>query len=561
MTTIYDHCPELGDNLYLSGRYDGKILVDAVPADGYTFAEVGELYDQTRHQEGFSLGDFATKMLVIREEGGATELVGRRDLIGYSNHLLKKLVTYAPEYRGTLVSARHPYIVPCLGRFEEWYGHDNEKITRGLAADLSEFESPDQVAMSEEERWTLIGGIIDNEVDLQRRNVAFGCIPTGNRDYYLSRPQLGYHSRKVELLADRYEAEGNNPASRENPLIKYLDSMLQDWKYWDQDALMVVLDDMGTKGGVFGDGMRGPRLEMKHADEELMRQALLRDPSCNPLELLDHVRASASWGWDFSGSRQFEDPFDMTTIRTKYIVPLERSALRYHSAKTIAQALQLRALVDDPKGESQAALRDMALAKHFEAEAHATLTMINSKHWDAEKGYYFDYDYRKEARTNTVSTGAFYMLLVGAANELQARGVSDMAQEELLRQGGLRVTNLRTQQQWDGIGWGGETDAAMEACQKYGLAKLGYQIADRWLQSHGQVLMATGQLAENIDVDNPLGTGSTADGMEGEYRRQSDFAFTAASIRRAFVFRRMFAMAIEEQPGRATNASYILRNI
>lgn len=562
--SIYEHSPDLAQELYLSG-YDGKNIVDAQPADPeMSYEGLAELYHRSTAQPEFDLSQFVTRHLEIRGDCIGEGYIGARQLLPYANRLILANTFYNPQNSGTYIGLPHPSIQPCPGRFtSEQYGHDTGKVIEGLAVDTTPFEHGDDSGLNTEQRWNLIQGMVDNQVYLQRINGQYGhCIPTANRQYYLSRAQDSRFANNVRLLANRFEQLGTDPLSAEHPFIKYLPALDTEWKYWNGGRRhfsrrngpgeikegTVLLDDAGTFGTCYQDRASGPRQEMWSQDVNALKEAWQDDPSIDADMFFHHWRIGAAQAWDYTEQRHFAVPGKPSTIQAAYIVYVDASSRQYELERTLAEAHQLRAAYHGRLRKPELEVHDLVLAERYRDRAARRLEMINTWHYDLDTGYYYDVDFRTGKRTPAVSTGGMYPLLVGAASPEQATGAIEFFRSELVVNGLVRVTNKRSAQQWDGLWWPGEHDAALGALERYGFDQLGYEIADRSLQVNQEILTVHGSLGENLNPEAPLGVGAEGDGDEGEYPRQQNFSWNATSVRYTMAARARFARRLEMTP-------------
>lgn len=561
--SINENCPDLAKALYLSG-YDGKNVVDAGPADGLTFAELGNLYDRQREDPNFNLGAFVVTHMNMRDRCAGAGYIGERErLLSHANQLIRGNVFYQPEDKGTLIGLPNISIQPCPGRFsEEQYEHDTGKIIKGLSVDTAAYELHDDVSLTEGERWDLAQALVDNQVYLQRRNTQYGHrIPTANRKYYLSRHQISYHASNINTLAERYEQLHPGQVTLEHPLLKYQHSLLTEWHFWNGARRdfergdvgkaikgVVLLDNAGTFGGYYLDGEQGPRLESWAEDMAALKKAQQRDPSVDPVQFFEHWRSGAISAWDYSSERHFRVPDDPTTIQASHVIHVDHTSKQMELEETLAKSYELQAFHYRQQHNESAEVIALDMAARWQSRSLRTAEMIRRYHRDPETGYYYDYNYRTGERTRAVSTAGMYPLLVGAVTQEEAAQAVQFFEEELVRSGGIRVTNQRSSQQWDGLSWPGEEDAVAQALYRYKFVRLGFLVTDNLINSNQSILAHTGSLPENFDPDAPLGTGSAHDGSEGEYERQQNFTWSATSIRVAHVLRRRFADMLEELP-------------
>jgi alpha,alpha-trehalase len=559
--SIYEHCPDLAQDLFLFG-YDGKNIVDAAPAmPEVSFADLAALYDRQSSEPDFNMPAFVAAHMAMRDECIGEGYVQQERLLPYTNQLIMANRFHNPVSAGTYVGLPHASLQPCPGRFaNEQYAHDTGKVIQGLAADTAPFEVGDETALSEEYRWSLIRGMVDNQVYLQQINGKNGhCIPTANRTYFMSRPQDSRFAHNIRLLAQHFESSGVDPLSLDHPFVQYLPALETEWLYWNggrrhfsRSSVIgheiegtVLLDSNGTFGTCYQDRDQGPRLEMRGQDLRALAEARRADDSIDADMFFHHWRIGAAQAWDYTEERHFATAGDPSSIEAGFRVYVDASSRQFELEQTLAEAYELRAAYYGKIGNADAETHNRALAERNRNRAARRQEMIRQYHYDPDTGYYYDIDYRTGKRTAAVSTGGMYPLLVGAASPEEAAGAVDFFASQLVVNGMIRVTNRRSAQQWDGLWWPGEQDAVLFALQRYGYNDLGFTLADRSLQVNQAVLSQDGGLHENLDPEAPLGTGSVTDGDEGEYPRQKNFTWTATGVRVAFALRAEFLRSQE----------------
>ncbi len=227
-------------------------------------------------------------------------------------------------------------------------------------------------------------------------------------------------------------------------------------------------------------------------------------------EFLRHIRAACESGWDFS-SRWFDDVDDFSSIKTTDIVPVDLNALLYRLEDRLSQ------LVED---RSQ---------QHAYAEAAAKRQQALSQYcYNAEQGFYFDYDHKQQQQTPIWSLAAVVPLFTQLASQQQADVVADNL-SKFLRPGGLVTTLTSTQQQWDSPnGWAPLQWFAAKGLEHYGFDALAKDIKQRWVNLVRDYYDKNRAVLEKYNVCD---TSNPASG--GEYEVQLGFGWTNG-VYRAF---------------------------
>ena len=423
--------------------------------------------------------------------------------------VLKRDADVSPRWEGnevdgnSLLPLPYPYVVPG-GRFREIYYWDSYFTMLGLKASGEKL---------------LLENMVKNFDYLITR---FGHIPNGNRSYYLSRSQPPFFCMMVEMLAS---IKGNRVYK------KYLPSMLKEYAYWmaGADTLKkgesvkhaVKLED-GTILNRYWDENDIPRQEsykqdvetadtaalelamvIKVASEEQLKEILDRRRN----ETYRDLRAAAESGWDFS-SRWFTDPAKLSSVQTTKIIPVDLNCLLYQLETTIAKALKQN--------------RKTKQALQYTRKATARKKTILQYCWNAEKGFFFDYNYVMNQQSDIITAAGIFPLFVKIATPAQAVAVAKTIESTLLKDGGIVTTTNTTGQQWDAPnGWAPLQWIAVNGFKNYNRITLAKTIALRWLSLTEKVYANTGKLMEKYNVED-----LSKEAGGGEYPAQDGFGWT-----------------------------------
>ena len=147
---------------------------------------------------------------------------------------------------------------------------------------------------------------------------------------------------------------------------------------------------------------------------------------------------------------------------------------------------------------------------------------IDTYCWNAEKGFYFDYDYVASVQKTSLTLAATFPLYFKIASVIQADKVAAIIEEHFLQSGGLITTTETTKQQWDAPnGWAPLQWIAINGLINYGHNELAENIAKRWMSINEKVYNNTGKMMEKYNVE---ATDLLAGG--GEYDAQDGFGWT-----------------------------------
>ncbi len=465
---------------------DNKTFVDALPNAAPT--EIVAAYQQ-RTQPGFDLKAFVARYFTppavptdaYRSNVGA----GIRAHLDTLWTVLRRPAQAEAGQYSSLLLLPHPYLVPG-GRFREVYYWDSYFTMLGLREAGRTELLRDMVAN--------FGYLIDQ----------YGHIPNGNRSYYVSRSQPPFFALMVQLLA---QAEG--PGSR--ALQTYRPQLQQEYNYWTAGGAALA---PGTAAGR-AVRMPGGEILSRYWDasdqprEESYREdvaAAKLSPQPGPT-FYRNVRAAAASGWDFS-TRWFAPGQGLSSIRTTDLVPVDLNCLLLTLEQTLAQAAH-------QAGDSTAAPR-------FRQAARARTSAIRRYCWDAQVGFYVDYDLPRRRLATVRTLAGVFPLAFGVATPAQASQVAKRLQSEFLRPGGLLTTTNHSGQQWDAPNaWAPLEYLAVVGLRRTQQTALADTIAHRWTALNVRVFTQTGKLLEKYNVEN---TQSLAGG--GEYPLQDGFGWT-----------------------------------
>lgn len=467
---------------------DGKTFIDLIPRK--RLKQIKKEYLVAKDDPNFDLEEFVRYHFYAFEHAAPATYHSdpNQSPREHIRELWKVLERRNRRDRGSLIAIPYKYIVPG-GRFSEQYYWDSYFTMLGLAVDG---------------RWDMVDNMMKNFAYLIRK---FGFIPNSNRTYYLSRSHPPFFSHMVKLLAQH--------KNRRLTLLEYLPYMLSEYRFWirgrrtlskedDVAALrrVVRLAD-GSMLARYFDNKSTPRPESLREDVEAAKEI---DGDESDKLFLD-LRAGAESGWDFS-SRWFEDPDEISSIRTTDIIPVDLNCLLYHLESTIAETYEL--------------MFQPLLARKFRRLAEQRKKAINRYMWNDKEKFFIDYDFRSGKPTGRLTLAAVFPLFVKIATPEQAREVADRLEKDFLKKGGLVTTLLETGQQWDSPnGWAPLQWVAIQGLRQYGYHALADKIRRSWIDTCLYVYKEQGKMVEKYDVVNPhrLGGG-------GEYILQDGFGWT-----------------------------------
>lgn len=480
---------ELFSDVQENGVYsDGKTFVDLVPKK--RAIELRRAYAKAVQQPGFDLHEFVNENFYEyspHKAGSHYVPDGTLPARQHVTELWSELERRNRRDRGSLLSLPYPYIVPG-GRFEEQFYWDSYFIMLGLAAD---------------KRWLMIEGMMKNYAYMLRK---FGCIPTANRTYFLSRSQPPFFVYMVELLASE--------RGRPQVLAEYLPYLLLEYRFWMKGRRVVqacteysaykrvVEMPNGALLNRYYDDKRTPRPESRREDMEAAAKTHGDEEA-----LFVHLRAGAESGWDFS-SRWFDGDKGIEATRTTNLVAVDLNCLLYTLERTIAETYTI--------------IRQPVLAGRFLSAAKRRLKAIQEYCWNDDLGFFTDYDFKKGEPSRELTLAGAYALYAHVATPEQAALMAQQIERQFLKAGGLVTTLKSTNQQWDAPnGWAPLQWVTIQGLRDYGYDELARTIRDRWIAANETVYDSKNKMVEKYDVEQPGVVGGG-----GEYPLQDGFGWT-----------------------------------
>jgi len=464
---------------------DQKTFADAVPRR--TPAVIIADYQLKKRRKNFNLRHFVNKNFIFPTDRVIYVPPTGQTLREHINTLWPILTRNTSTVRpyDSLLPLPNDYVVPG-GRFREVYYWDSYFTMLGLA---------------ESGKWDLVRDMVNN---FAHEIEKYGLIPNGNRSYYLSRSQPPFFSLMIDLLATH---DGNQV------YLKYLPQLKKEYDYWmaGSDGLetgtaakrVVRLSD-GSVLNRYWDDLDTPRTESYMEDVTTASEAKDRPAA----EVYRDLRAGAASGWDYS-SRWFENPMDLSSIRTTSFLPVDLNALLYHLEYTLANANLLA--------------KDQASAEKYNQLAELRKKAINQYLWNDQDGYYADYNWQQGKLSDLLTAAAVFPLYANIAPKDRAERTAQTIRSQLLKQGGMATTTHVTGQQWDAPnGWAPLQWVAVEGFRNYGDDQLAEEIATRFLGNVQRLYRNQHKLVEKYVVEGS-GLGG---GGGGEYPLQDGFGWT-----------------------------------
>ena len=469
---------------------DSKTFVDAVPQ--YNVSLIRQRYNMLDDTTTEAVTDFVLQHFEVPEASKAF----KTDSSAVQKHIYKlwEILKRPSDERisGTLIPLPNPYIVPG-GRFREIYYWDSYFTMLGLLVD---------------DKTAIIQDMVDNFAYLINE---YGFIPNGNRTYYLGRSQPPFFAMMVQVLAE---------AKDEKVLAKYLPELEMEYNFWmDGTARLgssnsyrrVVKMPGGEILNRYWDDNATPRPESYREDIKTAGVAVKQNPELTREEVYRNLRAGAESGWDFSSrwlDKNEDGNFDLSTIHTVDIVPVDLNSLLYNLELTIAEAAGLKGNKDK--------------AGEFQRKADNRKKAILKYNWNENKGFFMDYNFREQQQTGQLSLAGVYPLFFELVTQGQANKVAKKLENDFLKPGGLVTSPYNTGEQWDAPnGWAPLQWLAIKGLRNYKIDALASEISERWLKLNSNVYNRTYKMLEKYNVED-----LSKESGGGEYPTQDGFGWT-----------------------------------
>ncbi len=310
----------------------------------------------------------------------------------------------------------------------------------------------------------LIGSRYEQHIIDMTENIAyllerFGVMPNASRYYFLSRSQPPFFTRQIRLAY-----------ALKNGDLGWLKRMI-DVATREQETVWY-----GTSHPHFRRVYRG----------------LSRYYDINVLDVL----ASCESGWDHS-----------TRCDDRWLdhLPVDLNSILYVRELDLAWGCDL--------------LGEPDKADMWRAAAKERAETMQELMWDAEDGFFFDYDYKNERRTRSApSLAGFFPLWAGIATPQQAAEIVERWLPNFEFIGGL-VTTLesREKRQWAfPNGWAPLQWIVTEGLQGYGFTEAANRLRTKWCDNCAEEYSLTGELWEKYNVVEPHQ--KTEEGLYGQVK-------------------------------------------
>lgn len=385
------------------------------------------------------------------------------------------------------VAKARDYIAQYWKKLERFHPKDDETLLglprpylvpafeEGHAFDFNEMYYWDTYFMAQgmldEAHEDLVVGMLENLLYMQQR---LKVIPNASRTYLTGRSQPPF---LTSFILDIYYAYNKDTQWLKEKMAIAEDEYTRVW--------------MGTK----------------KPNERQVYAGLSRYYDINYLNDL----AEAESGWDMTPR------FGRKALN---FLPVDLNALLYKYETDFAKAAQIYG--------------DTEKIKQWHKKAEIRKNTINSLMWNEMRGFYYDYDYKKEKRGNVSSIAGFYPMWAGMVDDVRAKKLVKFLRkfEEI---GGLATTDPQTipignlvpgtmPTQWaHPNGWAPLHLIVIKGLENYGFHTDARRIAMKWLKTNLDWFNKNSVFLEKYNVVDP-----SKPPAKGVYPSQVGFGWTNA---------------------------------
>ncbi len=325
-------------------------------------------------------------------------------------------------------------------------------------------------SMLNEEHKELVAGILENLLSMVGR---FGVIPNASRTYFTGHSQP---PMLTSLVLEVYR------------LMKYDPE-------WLERSMNIAKEEY-----------RKVWMSTEHPHWRQVYRGLSRYYDVNVL----HDLAEAESGWDMT---------PRFSRKCLHYLPVDLNALLYKYEVDFAAAAEI--------------LSNNEEAQNWRIRAETRKETMNALMWDRLRGFYFDYDWKREKRGSVWSLAAYFPMWAGmVSSEQAAKLVKNLSKFE--HRGGLATTNMpqflpgKIKVQWAyPNGWSPLHFIVVEALKRYGYHAEAERIARKWVRTNTDWFVAHGEFLEKYNVVQP-----GKEPVEGVYPSQTGFGWTNAVYER-----------------------------
>ncbi len=388
----------------------------------------------------------ALEVIEVAAEGpmATPEVPDYRPVLDYITGFWDRLFRFHPHDEGTLIGLPRAYLVPSVDP------------VRPLFQEMyywdSYFSALGLVGTMHE--W-LVFDLAENMAALVER---FGFVPNGTRYYFTSRSQPPFFTKLAKLAYDIKVARGDA----------------------DADEYLRHMTRLGVREH------ETCWLGEKHPHERRKYRGLSRYHDIN----YSHFLASCESGWDHSTRCDGDRP-GSEAGRWMDFLPVCLNSILYTRERDFAEAMTRLGATTE--------------ANYWREAADARAATMRELMWDADRGFFCDFDWKAEVRSPLPTLAGFYPMWAGLATQDQANEMVSRWFPRFLLPGGL-VTSLDSfpGRQWAyPNGWAPLQWIVVSGLDRYGFTAEANEVRRRWCDTCAHAFAASGTLVEKYNVAEP----------------------------------------------------------
>lgn len=330
-------------------------------------------------------------------------------------YLFRKYKKVEKGHATSFLETERPFIVPG-GRFREFFYWDTYWIIKGLL--VSGMTSS-------------VEGMLENFFSFVKR---FGYVPNGSRIYFLGRSQPPFLSMMTELYCKELSAK-----ERKKYLKKKISFLEKEYQFWMENRVVEFRKgkDLHILNVYYSDRTI-PRPESYSNDKEIEKTFITEKRN-----IFGEITAAAESGWDFS-SRWTDHTNQLKTIQTSDIIPVDLQAFMFKNEILLSKMFK--------------EIGDKKKSKLYSKAAERRKFAIKEILWDEQDQIWRDFNIvKKEFNNKNSYSSCFYPLYFGAfileenitEKDFVKKIIEGRKWKELLKPGGISVSNVISGQQWD----------------------------------------------------------------------------------------------------------------
>ncbi|MEO1299164.1 MAG: trehalase family glycosidase [Cyanobacteria bacterium J06636_16] len=378
------------------------------------------------------------------------------------------------------------YVVPG-GRFNELYGWDSYFIFLGLLCD---------------EEYDLAHSLVDQ---LLYEVEHYGTVLNANRTYFLNRSQPPFlsqmvlrwfeHSQDTDWLRSTLpQLESYYYYWTVPPHLNQATGLSHYFAIGDGPAPEVIYSERDEGGRTHFDRIKDYYRTETITDYDV---SLYYDKMGDRLTDLFYKGDRSMRESGLDPTNRF-GPFSVDII---HYAPVCLNVLLYQMETDLAQINEI--------------LQYPSLAERWSNTAQHRVDLINQYLWDADSGFYLDYNFREGRRRAYEFATTFYPLWAGIASPQQAQQlVENLPKFEA--PGGVRTSNYVSGNQWDApFGWAPLQLIAIQGLARYGYTVEAQRLAAKFIALVVKDFQRCGSLLEKYDIE--ACTGKVSDEIQYGY--------------------------------------------